>query len=337
MTPVTPVIQHLCGFGRPHSDLVSTYPCTNVSRIQDRLDCEQLYVNRHIAGGSGRVPLRREAPATDLGTAWHHALELLRQHSTIPQGLVEKLASKFEIQLLCQAQKMEMEGLLKWADQLRAGARWISYALPAYHSHYSGAAAFPIREVLATEQECWILSDGVLVMGKLDLIGTDELNRVIHLQYKTVPAGTNFTTYLLHQQIALHDPVYGAMLSALYQDRKYGGSFFDLAAKLTPPDGLHRKVTEEQVKAWPSKAFHRSPINYSDSDLTEALSRVTRKAKESVREKPERNPGACKRWGRLCDYARVCTEFDQLEDDSLFMDKPVDYVSEVVGEETEQQ
>lgn len=335
MIPVTPVIQHLCGFGRPHSDLVNTYPCTNVSRIQDRLDCEQLYVNRHLAGGCGRVPLRREVPALDVGTAWHSALESLRMATEWSLEAVARIARVRAEMLGREADSIVNSALA--AKKLLDGARWISYALPAYHQHYSGAAAFPIREVLATEQECWILSDGVLVMGKLDLIGTDELNRVIHLQYKTVPAGTNFTTYLLHQRIALHDPVYGSMISALYPDREYGGSFFDLAAKLTPTDGLHRKVTEEQVKAWPSRAFHRSPINYSDSDLTEALSRVTRKAKETVREKPERNPGACKRWGRLCDYARVCTGFDQLEDDSLFMDKPVDYVSEAAGEETEQQ
>lgn len=87
------------------------------------------------------------------------------------------------------------------------------------------------------------------------------------------------------------------------------------------PEAFRVRVRED-ISANPEKYFARGPVVRLEDDerehagdvwMTAAMIRESENAKRFPR-----NPGACEKWGRFCDYFDVCSGNASIDDDSRF-------------------
>lgn len=99
------------------------------------------------------------------------------------------------------------------------------------------------------------------------------------------------------------------------------------------PDEFRRRLRED-IASKPEQYFARGEVVRLEDDEREAAADAWQTA-AMIREagrlgRYPRNPDACSRWGRMCEYFEVCTRSASLKDESLFRR------SEAMHEELEQ-
>lgn len=166
-----------------------------------------------------------------------------------------------------------------------------------------------------------VMLDGVEMVGELDAIGTIDGERV-GVEYKTTSEDLSAgSTYW--KRITRVDPQASIYLAAL-EPMGIRKLVFDVLRKSAlrerkneSPDELFNRTVED-ISARPDWYYARQPIVRLDHER-ESFAEDIRETAELIQlGKRPRNPDACIRFGRECEYLSVCSGEGDIDDQRYF-------------------
>jgi hypothetical protein len=306
-------------------------PLLTASRLRDARACQRLHKLRYI---DGYVPLE-EVGVLRFGTLIHRALEAwwnAPKASRLDNALDALASEPSDPFDLARARALIIGYHERWhREDLEPLAVEGEFRVPLINPE-TGAASLT-----------WQLG------GKFDVIVRDVGNRVILMEHKTtseaIAPGSDYWKRLrLDGQLSIY--FQGARASGfdvaacLYdvigkpgirphratpvESRKYkadGTLYANQRATDEAPEEFEARLIES-IAEDPSRYYARGEIVRLDSEMDEAMfdawtTAQQLRAAEVVKRFP-RNPDACVRYGRTCQFFGVCTGEASIEDELLF-------------------
>lgn len=296
------------------------------SRLKDARACLRLH---HFKYDLGYRPVV-EADATRFGSLIHRGLEAWWRFGQLDGRFGDNIA--LESALVAARTPIDDVALdpfdLARAEELLRGyhARWrMDYEVLDVEKRFQGELVNPST---GATSRTWLLG------GKIDAIARDRQGRVLVVEHKTssedISPGSDYWIRLrMDAQVSIyHD-------GARVLGHDVEGCLYDVVKKpgIRPLKANTRRDADEtpaefaerlraDIAAAPEKYFQRGEVVRLEEDLEEhrfdlwQLGQILREAEAAGRF--PRNPDACKRYGRSCEYLPVCSRQASLDDPTLY-------------------
>jgi hypothetical protein len=177
--------------------------------------------------------------------------------------------------------------------------------------------------------------------GKLDkLVRERATGDVWVVEHKTsgedISPGSSYWARLrMDTQVSIYHVGGNAVLREIGSGASVAGVLYDVLGKpkLRPLEANTRRERAESPEEYearcvaaiaesPDRYYRRAPVIRLEGELDDALIDIWQQSKQmreaELKNRAPRNPEACSRWGRMCEFFPVCSGETTLQDETLY-------------------